>query len=221
MWVDLATPLTQDRFGALVGVSQAAVADLVARGVLARGAPGHAWLIAYIGHLRDQASGRLEAAAVADERRRLLAARAAKAELELAEQRGQLVRAADVEGATFKAWRTVRDSVVAIPARLAAQLAGESAASRCGALLDHELRAALARVSDEVGRGSAGWIAPLSGALGREIEAWARSARPDVPQDVEALRVRLARLCDAFATDRLPNPEDNREELPCPDTVTP
>lgn len=215
MWVDLATPLTQDRFGALVGVSQAAVADLVARGVLARGAPGHAWLVAYTGHLRDQASGRLEAAAVADERRRLLAARAAKAELELAEQRGQLVRAADVQSATFKVWRGVRDAIVAIPARLAAQLAGEPDAGRCGALLDQELRAALARVSDDVGRGSADWSGALSGALGREIEAWARSARPEVPEDVAALRERVAAVCRAFATGQPATPEDE----PCIDTA--
>jgi len=56
--VDLAAPATQEAFGMLVGISQPAVSDLVARGVLETGQPIGAWLAAYCGRLRAQASGR-------------------------------------------------------------------------------------------------------------------------------------------------------------------
>ena len=52
-------PCRQADFGALVGVSQQAVSDLVSRGVLEDGAPAGQWLLAYCHRLREQAAGRL------------------------------------------------------------------------------------------------------------------------------------------------------------------
>lgn len=54
----LSGPLTQEAFGKLVGVSQQAVSDLVARGILEPGASGHDWLLAYCERLREVAAGR-------------------------------------------------------------------------------------------------------------------------------------------------------------------
>lgn len=51
-------PCRQAEFGALVGISQQAVSDLVSRGVLADGAPAGQWLLAYCHRLREQAAGR-------------------------------------------------------------------------------------------------------------------------------------------------------------------
>ena len=52
-------PCRQADFGALVGISQQAVSDLVSRGVLEDGAPLREWLLAYCHRLREQAAGRM------------------------------------------------------------------------------------------------------------------------------------------------------------------
>ncbi len=54
-------PCRQADFGAMVGVSQQAVSDLVSRGVLEDGQPLRQWLLAYCGRLREQAAGRVGA----------------------------------------------------------------------------------------------------------------------------------------------------------------
>lgn len=51
-------PCRQADFGAMVGISQQAVSDLVSRGVLEDGQPLRQWLLAYCGRLREQAAGR-------------------------------------------------------------------------------------------------------------------------------------------------------------------
>jgi phage terminase Nu1 subunit (DNA packaging protein) len=50
--------MTQAQFGALVGISQQAVGNLVGRQVLDTGAPAQQVLHAYCSHLREQAAGR-------------------------------------------------------------------------------------------------------------------------------------------------------------------
>lgn len=52
-------PCRQGDFGALVGVTQQAVSDLISRGVLENGVPLRQWLLAYCARLREQAAGRL------------------------------------------------------------------------------------------------------------------------------------------------------------------
>lgn len=54
----LLSPIPQQVFAALVGVSQGKVSQLVADGVLQRGDTGHGWLTAYVTRLREQAAGR-------------------------------------------------------------------------------------------------------------------------------------------------------------------
>ena len=58
MLVDLSKSLQQAEFGALVGIAQPTVSELVTSGVLPSGATGHAWLLAYTRRLREQAAGR-------------------------------------------------------------------------------------------------------------------------------------------------------------------
>ena len=73
---------------------------------------------------------------------------AEKARLEVSQQRGELVSAADVKAAAFKKGRTVRDSIMAIPDRLAAQLAGITDPRQVHTLLSEELRVALRSLID-------------------------------------------------------------------------
>ena len=59
--IDLEKQIRQAEFGALVGISQPAVSDLVTRGVLKQGLNAGKWLHAYCGHLREVAAGRSSA----------------------------------------------------------------------------------------------------------------------------------------------------------------
>lgn len=74
-------PLSQAEFGALVGITQQAVSDLLQAGVLRPGGSAREWLLAYCARLREQAAGRMgstvggldlphERAALAREQRR-------------------------------------------------------------------------------------------------------------------------------------------------------
>lgn len=74
-------PCTQAEFGALVGIAQQTVSEMVGEGILQSGAPLGHWLLAYCARLREQAAGRLgsgpdgldlaqERAALAREQRR-------------------------------------------------------------------------------------------------------------------------------------------------------
>ena len=56
--IDLSAQLKQAEFGELVGISQPAVSDLLARGVLTDGESGGVWLKQYCRHLREIAAGR-------------------------------------------------------------------------------------------------------------------------------------------------------------------
>jgi hypothetical protein len=74
--------------------------------------------------------------------------KAEKARLEALQGRGELVPAEEVKTAAFKLARGVRDSIMAIPDRLAAQLAGTTDARQCHTLLTEELRIALRGLAD-------------------------------------------------------------------------
>jgi hypothetical protein len=73
---------------------------------------------------------------------------AEKVRLEVQTLQAELVPAAEVKAAAFKLARGVRDSIMAIPDRLAAQLAGTTDARQCHTLLTEELRIALRGLAD-------------------------------------------------------------------------
>lgn len=93
----LAQPITQERFGDLVGVSQQAVSDLAARGVIAAGGSAQAWLHAYARHLREQAAGRGAEGELARERARLAREQADRVAMENAQSRRELAPVALLE----------------------------------------------------------------------------------------------------------------------------
>jgi hypothetical protein len=65
MLTGLDRPCLQDEFGAMVGLSQPRVAQLLAEGVLLRGGTAGQWLACYCDRLRVQASDRSNALTVA------------------------------------------------------------------------------------------------------------------------------------------------------------
>ena len=74
-------------------------------------------------------------------------AEARLAELKLAEQRGELVRAADVEAALATKAAALREGFLQMPARLAPILAAEADQARCHDILQTELRQVLAQLT--------------------------------------------------------------------------
>ena len=56
--VDLSKPLAQAKFGAMIGVEQSRVSQLLTAEVLTRGATVGVWLHEYCEHMRVQAAGR-------------------------------------------------------------------------------------------------------------------------------------------------------------------
>lgn len=88
---DLDAPMTQQEFGAIVGITQPTVSRLASNGVLDQADTGGEWLRAYIHRLREQAAGRMsgeiggldlvqERAALAREQRKTYALKNAVAE---------------------------------------------------------------------------------------------------------------------------------------------
>ncbi|EPG2416644.1 terminase small subunit [Stenotrophomonas maltophilia] len=92
---DLGSPMKQGAFGDLVGISQQAVSDLVRRGILADGAAGDEWLLAYCDHLREVAAGRGGEAGkdLTAERARLAREQADRLAMQNAVTRGELAPA--------------------------------------------------------------------------------------------------------------------------------
>lgn len=65
-WLD--DPITHEAFADIVGVSQQAVSEMVATGILPRTGTGRDWLHAYCKRLRDKAAGRDNDSILAQER---------------------------------------------------------------------------------------------------------------------------------------------------------
>jgi len=109
--------MTQAAFGALVGVSQQAIGNLVGRGILDTSVPGLQLLQTYCSHLREQAAGRAaggdldlatERAGLAKEQRERIA-------MQNAVTRGELAPVALLEEVLSKAGSKIAGTLDAIP----------------------------------------------------------------------------------------------------------
>jgi len=109
--------MTQSAFGALVGVSQQAIGNLVGRGILDTSVPGLQLLQAYCSHLREQAAGRAangdldlatERAGLAKEQRERIA-------MQNAVTRGELAPVALLEEVLSRAGAKIASTLEAIP----------------------------------------------------------------------------------------------------------
>jgi len=110
-------PMTQAAFGALVGVSQQAIGNLVGRGVLAKEMTGHQMLQVYCSHLREQAAGRAanDGLDLATERAGLAKAQREKIEMQNAVTRNELAPVALIEEVLSKAGGRIAGILEAIP----------------------------------------------------------------------------------------------------------
>ena len=108
--IDLSATVSQERFGELVGVSQQAVSDMLARDVLTPGAPCGEWLLCYASHLREQAAGRGMDGELAFQRSELARVSRERAEIKLALERREYAPVALLE----QVMATVGRSIVGV-----------------------------------------------------------------------------------------------------------
>lgn len=121
---------TQAEFGELVGVTQQAISDLMARGVIAQGQPAGTWLLAYCEHLRQTAAGRDPDGQLAAERTRLAREQADRVALQNAMHRKEYVPVVLLEEVFANVSRQVAtqlDAVLPEVLRRFPYLAGEPA----------------------------------------------------------------------------------------------
>lgn len=122
---ELDVPMTQSRFGQLVGVSQSAVSEMQARGTLPAEETGHVWLLAYCEHLRAIAAGRMSESGddgLTAERTRLTKEQADAQEMKNAVTRGELAPVVVLEETLEGAAARVAAVFEAIPGKIRRRL---------------------------------------------------------------------------------------------------
>lgn len=109
--------MTQAAFGALVGMSQQAVGDLAARGVIDMAMSGQQMLHAYCAHLRETAAGRQASGSLnlAAERAGLAKAQKERVEMQNSVTRGELAPVALIEEVLARAGARISGIFDAIP----------------------------------------------------------------------------------------------------------
>lgn len=109
--------MTQAAFGALIGMSQQAVSDLIARGVLDPAMVGQEMLHAYCAHLREVAAGRHTGGKLnlVEERAGLARAQRERLEMQNAVTRGELAPVVLIEEVLAKAGARISGVFDAIP----------------------------------------------------------------------------------------------------------
>lgn len=120
MQVELATSITQQQFGDLVGISGQAVSELVSREVLTRGGAAGEWLLAYCANLREQAAGRAATGDLnlATERAALARAQRERVEMQNAVTRRELAPIGLLEQVLARVGRQVAGILEALPSQL-------------------------------------------------------------------------------------------------------
>ena len=152
--------VTQRQLAALLGISEGRVSQLVSDGGIPAGAPVGAQVGAYCEGLRAVAAGRSDTPEISTERARLLAAQAAREELRLGEDRGELIRVDAVRTVMGHAFIMTREFILNVPARVAPQLAAESNTATIQTLLHEALHATLTELASAPLKLVAGEVVP-------------------------------------------------------------
>jgi phage terminase Nu1 subunit (DNA packaging protein) len=115
MIIDLDRYCTQQEFGDLVGISQPAVSEHLAAGVLTPGQTMGQWHADYIEHLREEAAGRGADGELA--RQRTIATRVARErnEIELAKDRKEFMAVNLIEQVIASVASQIRDHLQGLP----------------------------------------------------------------------------------------------------------
>ena len=116
--MNLDAPCKQGEFAQLVGISQPAVSDLLARGVLGKGQTARTWLLAYTSHLREQAAGRGADGELAANRAAESASRNELLQMKLKKARGEYAAVALIEQVCAGIGKQIASALEPLPARI-------------------------------------------------------------------------------------------------------
>lgn len=149
--IDLDYQPTQTEFGALVGLSQPAVSNLLARGIIREGDTIGAWAVAYCAHLREQAAGRAAAGDhdLATERARLAHHNANIAAMEERRRAGELCDTTGVVIVMARIGSNFRTALERVADKLADRLAAEADPHACHQVINAELQQALDQLAKD------------------------------------------------------------------------
>lgn len=136
--MNLDQPCTQAAFGALIGVSQPTVSELISREILKPGDTAAQWLLTYCAHMREQAAGRGADGELAFQRSELARVSRERAEIKLALERRQYAPVAVIE----QVLATVGRSIVGVLEPLHVNLHRQ-----CPALTPEDLKVIQAEIS--------------------------------------------------------------------------
>jgi phage terminase Nu1 subunit (DNA packaging protein) len=123
---------TQQEFADHVGITRQIAGEMARKGTLPPGGTLDEWRLAYCAHLREVAAGRSSAKAAAAgldltaERARLSKLQADKVEIELAELRGEVVRAEDVARVVQGHTMGARARLLSLPTKLVALFSADA-----------------------------------------------------------------------------------------------
>lgn len=150
--IDLNARATQVRFAQLVGVSQQAISERVAAGVLPAGGTLGDWLLAYCERLRTEAAGRGgdDQAALTRARTREAEASAQLKELQIMERAGQLVPGDEIEPQLQAMVTAARTELLALPDALAQELRALYGVEIDASLIEERIHVALAHLADRL-----------------------------------------------------------------------
>ena len=115
-WLD--TELTQAEFGALVGIGQPAVSELMARKVITDGQTADQWLLAYCAQLREVAAGRGADGDLAYQRAELARVARERNEIQLAKDRKEFAAVSLLELVCAHIGRSVAGLLEPLPSEI-------------------------------------------------------------------------------------------------------
>ena len=154
--IDLDYKPTQAEFGALVGISQPAVSNLLARGIIHEGGTIGAWASAYAAHLREQAAGRASAGDhdLVTERARLAHHNANIASMEERRRAGELCETSAVVMTMTTIGSNFRTALERVADKLADRVAAEADMHACHQIISAEISQALEQLAKDCEAGA-------------------------------------------------------------------
>lgn len=150
--LDLTRPCTQAEFGQLVGISQPAVSEMLAKGVLGQGQTVGTWLLAYTRHLREQAAGRGADGELAANRAAESATRNQLLQIKLRKARGEYAEVALIEAVLAAVGASIASKLEALVPRIKMQ---------CPELTPEHLKGIEAVITDVRNKAAAAGLAVL------------------------------------------------------------
>lgn len=155
--ITLPSTCTRSQFGALVGLSERSISELVGKSIVVLGSDKRVKtkesLLSYIKHLREQAAGRdAEGLNLATERALLARTQREEQEMKNAKLRGETMTLQEVKEGWSRFATIVRTSILSLPSRIRARV--PHLTPHDGVEIESEIRLVLEEAAEELEGGA-------------------------------------------------------------------